>query len=297
MKSHLHRVSATYRHLKKPIHFGVSVIVALACITGVVAYTNTSKTIHTSELSFIERSKNPNIAGGIVPASCQSYPVMGPTHAIDSHGGHCAGTCPSGYDINVRPMYRSCVYFGPFNAETGTQETYYIELYASESCPAYHPLGYSLTSQDVTSAPVCSKMCSDSSWAFPHLGIYCPSTAVAPTSASISYSPTSGDVSAAFSASLSGDNSPTYFRYQTVVGAGTACPGTPLTNTLYSTTYGPTTGTAEGLSSGTTYKTCVQACNDAGCSPANGSATYEVTGTTGGGTGGGTPTINLYFTP
>ena len=136
---------------------------------------SSSKT-HDAELSFAEISSNPKVQGSVVPASCQSYQTVGPTHAINGGGGHCVGTCTAGYTINVRPYYRECTYTQ--NTGGGIDDFisyHYIEKFANESCPSRHPdYNFALIEDTVIDVPLCTKLCANGTWAYPHLGITCP---------------------------------------------------------------------------------------------------------------------------
>jgi hypothetical protein len=127
----------------------------------------TSFAPHDSELRFSERSSRASIVGSVAPASCESYPIVGDTHQIEAHGGHCANTCPSGYTINLRPLFRICQY--------GSSEN--IGVYANGLCDPVSPnTGDPLATSNTYNTPVCSAQCSDGTWAYPHLGITCPAT-------------------------------------------------------------------------------------------------------------------------
>lgn len=183
MKQHIHHLHVT---LKKTLYIlsrkqlFISLIVGATMISASAFVYNSffdNSLVHHAELNFTERSQNPNILGSVVPASCESYPTVGQTHGIDNYGGHCTGTCPSGYTINARPYYRECVYHLSISGDGGSDSYSYVETYASESCPATHPTtGYPLEINDVITVPLCSKQCDNGSWSFPHVGINCPAS-------------------------------------------------------------------------------------------------------------------------
>lgn len=87
---------------------------------------------------------------------------------------------------------------------------------------------------------------------------------VKPTTASISYDPTSGYMNTSFTITVgaTGGDAPTVYKYITIVNAN--CPDP--TNDIFQTTFS-SSGDAQNWAPGTTYRTCVKACNTAGCSP------------------------------
>lgn len=108
----------------------------------------------------------------------------------------------------------------------------------------------------------------------------------APTTTTFSYSPTHDIGSKSFTATAGGNNTPTFYKYDTVDGAATACPS-PLSTSLPAAS-SPFSDTAnnQGMLAGHTYKTCIQACNAGGCGPVV-SATYTVDQPA--------PTVDIHF--
>ena len=95
----------------------------------------------------------------------------------------------------------------------------------------------------------------------------------APTTASVSYSPTSGYVDTSFAVTFgaSGGDTPTHYYYRNIPNG--TCPDPDIYVTQ--TSYPNLDGIGQGYSVGYTYRTCVKACNSAGCSPVAW-ATYQV---------------------
>lgn len=129
-----------------------------------------------SELRFSEMSKEENVKGSVIPASCQSYPTFGVVHSSYDVGGHCANTCPAGTYATQLTM-RMCVYVGGGGGEESAAYLYY-SIAPSQSCPSTFPgqpnYYYSGVYNPYGTAYVCQKTCSDGSVITPHLGEVCP---------------------------------------------------------------------------------------------------------------------------
>ncbi len=105
----------------------------------------------------------------------------------------------------------------------------------------------------------------------------------APTTASVSYNPTSGYMNTSFTITVgaSGGDAPTVYKVRTILNG--TCPDPDLD--FYQTTFS-SNATDQGWTPGSTYRTCVKACNSGGCSPVV-YATYLVKKT---------PTVDVNFT-
>ncbi len=105
----------------------------------------------------------------------------------------------------------------------------------------------------------------------------------APTTASVSYNPTSGYMNTSFTITVgaSGGDAPTVYMVRTILNG--TCPDPDLD--FYQTTFS-SNATDQGWTPGSTYRTCVKACNSGGCSPVV-YATYLVKKT---------PTVDVNFT-
>ncbi len=95
-------------------------VLSLFILLGAVISITPNRTVavHDAELRYIEKSNNMSLAGGVMPASCESYndaqlagkpPEYYTQHRLDDTNGHCIGSCPAGMDAKLFP-YRKCAY-------------------------------------------------------------------------------------------------------------------------------------------------------------------------------------------
>lgn len=140
---------------------------------GAVNYYSTA-----SELRFSENSKDEDVKGSVIPASCQSYPTFGVIHSSSDVGGHCTNTCPAG-TYATRLTMRMCQYYyyegGGENA--GGVSYLYYSIAPSQSCPSTFPGQPNYTFMGMIdpygSSYVCQKTCANGTVITPHLGETC----------------------------------------------------------------------------------------------------------------------------
>jgi hypothetical protein len=90
------------KNKNKSLKMFSGVLLSFALFAFVFNFNNKADVVHDAELRFAESSESKNIKGSILPASCESYPVMGTAaHFAGDTSFYCAGTVPTPV-VNIR---------------------------------------------------------------------------------------------------------------------------------------------------------------------------------------------------
>lgn len=135
---------------KKALFLSLTLATLLIIVTAVSV---TGGTPSSAELRFSEFSSNKDLKGGVLPASCESFPTIGVNHGVSStvpDGGHCG--CPANTRLNNVVFYlcydtpmndnsawlpNSCS--GGYPVNSGVQLVYPLCQWAyNPACPAYY---------------------------------------------------------------------------------------------------------------------------------------------------------------
>lgn len=136
---------------KKALFLSLTLAALLIIVTAVSV---TGGTPSSAELRFSEFSSNKDLKGGVLPASCESFPTIGINHGVSSTvpaGGHC-NPCPINTRLKNVVFYlcydnaqgnnqswlpNGCSGAYPFTA--GSQLVYPLCQWAyNPACPAYY---------------------------------------------------------------------------------------------------------------------------------------------------------------